>query len=310
MSDDVEGELIDAVAGYTHDPHGYVQFAYDWGHGELEGAKGPRVWQADVLRDIGKHLKNPTTRHEPLLISVASGHGPGKSALVGMIVDWSMSTFEKTRVIVTANTDTQLRTKTAPEVAKWFRRSITAAWWSITATKIAAITNETHWKCDFIPWSEHNTEAFAGLHNEGKRLILIFDEASAISDKVWEVAEGALTDLNTEIIWLAFGNPTRVTGRFRECFRKFKHRWIHRQIDSRTVEGVNLIQIKKWQDDYGQDSDFFKVRVRGQFPASGIRQFISTQLADAAAARGHGAVPGRCRRPRVARTQRVDVRWK
>jgi hypothetical protein len=38
---------------------------------------------------------------------------------------------------------------------------------------------------------------------------LISDEASAISDKIWEVSEGALTDEETEIIWLAFGNPTR-----------------------------------------------------------------------------------------------------
>jgi hypothetical protein len=68
---------------------------------------------------------------------------------------------------------------------------------------------------------EHNTEAFAGLHNKGKRIILIFDEASAIADKVWEVAEGAMTDEDTEIIWLAFGNPTQNTGRFRECFGKY-----------------------------------------------------------------------------------------
>ena len=44
----------------------------------------------------------------------------------------------------------------------------------------------------------------------------IFDEASAISDKIWEILEGALTDDGTEIIWLAFGNPTRNSGRFRE----------------------------------------------------------------------------------------------
>jgi hypothetical protein len=69
-------------------------------------------------------------------------------------------------------------------------------------------------RADAIPWSEENTEAFAGLHNKGRR----FDEASAISDKIWEVSEGALTDEDTEIVWLAFGNPTRNPGRFRDCF--------------------------------------------------------------------------------------------
>ena len=84
-------------------------------------------------------------------------------------------------------------------------------WFDVRATSIRSQVpgHETSWRADFITWSEQNTEAFAGLHNKGKRILLIFDEASAIADPVWEVAEGALTDQNTEIIWLAFGNPTR-----------------------------------------------------------------------------------------------------
>ena len=58
-----------------------------------------------------------------------------------------------------------------------------------------------------------------------------------IADKIWEVSEGALTDEDTEIIWLAFGNPTRNTGRFRECFGRFRHRWDHGHIDSRDGRG-------------------------------------------------------------------------
>jgi hypothetical protein len=73
-----------------------------------------------------------------------------------------------------------------------------------------------------MTWTEHNTEAFAGLHNKGKRIVVIYDEASKIADKVWEVTEGALTDDQTEIIWLAYGNPTQNTGRFRECFGKHR----------------------------------------------------------------------------------------
>jgi hypothetical protein len=79
-----------------------------------------------------------------------------------------------------------------------------------------------------------------------------------------------------------FGNGTRPTGRFRECFRKFKHRWDHEQIDSRTVEGVNRAQLDKWVADYGEDSDFVKVRVRGMFPSIAAGQFISEADVDAA----------------------------
>lgn len=285
---DASDELIELAASCTHDPLKWARLAYDWGVGDLAAVDGPRQWQAEVMGDIASHLRNPETRFMPLMLSVASGHGIGKSACIGMIINWAMSTCEDCKVIVTANTDTQLRTKTSPEIGKWARLSITSQWFNPQSASVASLDPEHSktWRCDMVPWSEHNTEAFAGLHNQGKRIVLIFDEASAIADKVWEVAEGALTDENTEIIWLAFGNPTRNTGRFRECFRRYKHRWHGRQIDSRTVEGTNKAQIQKWIDDYGEDSDFVKVRVRGLFPSMSSRQFIGEEDVSAAYGRG------------------------
>lgn len=279
-----EEELIDDIASFTHDPFGHAMYAYEWGKGELAGVDGPRQWQADVMNDIRDHLSNPETRFMPLQIAVASGHGIGKSALISMLSKWAMDTCEDCKIVVTANTDTQLRTKTWPEISKWFRLAINKLWFNVTATSIVTVDpgHTKSWRADAVPWSENNTEAFAGLHNKGKRILLIFDEASNISDKVWEVAEGALTDEETEIIWIAFGNPTRNTGRFKQCFTKFKHRWVRRQIDSRTVDGTNKAQIQKWIDDHGEDSDFVKIRVRGMFPSSSSKQFISTDIVDAA----------------------------
>ena len=282
----MDDAVVEAAALCCYDPLAWSRFAFDWGHGELTGYRGARQWQTEAFADIAAHLKNPETRHMPMMLARASGHGIGKSAFIGMLVNWALSTCDDCKVVLTSNTDTQLRTKTAPEVGKWQRLSITREWFDVSATSIA-VRDKSHaktWRADFVPWSEHNTEAFAGLHNKGKRILLVFDEASAIADRVWEVAEGALTDEDTEIIWVAFGNPTRNTGRFRECFRRYKHRWNHAQIDSRTVEGTNKAQIAKWAEDYGEESDFFKVRVRGMFPSMSARQFISE--ADVAAAYG------------------------
>lgn len=276
--------LAEDIADMTHDPLGFVKYAYPWEENELSDSAGARPWQAEILKYIGQHLSNPSTRYTPCRIAVASGHGIGKSALVAMIVDWGMSTCEDTKVVITANTGTQLATKTVPETHKWFRLAINSHWWMPKATSIT-VRDEEHaklWRTDFIPWSENNTEAFAGLHNKGKRIILIFDEASAIADNVWEVAEGALTDEDTEIIHLAFGNPTQNTGRFRECFGRFKHRWKTFQVDSRSVEGTNKAQIEKWIEDYGEDSDFVRVRVRGEFPRAGSSQFIASDVVAAA----------------------------
>ena len=59
----------------------------------------------------------------------------------------------------------------------------------LTATAIFSNEpeHERTWRIDMVPWSEKNTEAFSGLHNKGKRVVLIFDEASAIPDVIWDV---------------------------------------------------------------------------------------------------------------------------
>jgi hypothetical protein len=283
---EVQEQLINEVAQYTLDPAGYVQFAFPWQEpGPLEEEEGPRDWaMREVFDPLTEHLQNPETRYMPMQIAISSGHGIGKSATIGKLINWAMSTCEDCKIVVTANTATQMKTKTWPEISKWFKLAITADWFKLNITSIhsADPKHETSWRADAVAWSINNTEAFAGLHNKGKRIVVIFDEASSIDDKVWEVTEGALTDENTEIIWIAFGNPTLNTGRFRECFRKYKHRWRHAQIDSRTVKGTNKKQIAKWEQDHGVDSDFFKIRVRGMFPAISAKQFISETDVDAA----------------------------
>jgi hypothetical protein len=151
-------------------------------------------------------------------------------------------------------------------------------WFTCAATSLHAKGDaEKTWRVDAIPWSEHNTEAFAGLHNKGSRILLVFDEASAIADNIWEVAQGALSDENTEIMWFCFGNPTRNSGRFHDCFGLFKSRWISRQIDSRTVEGTNKIEARKLIEDYGEDHDIVRVRIKGMFPRTASMQFISSE---------------------------------
>ncbi len=279
-----EQDIAADLLTMRHDPLRHVRYAYPWGKGELATSTGPRKWQAEVLGEIRDHLSNPATRFQPLLIACSSGHGIGKSALIAQIVKWALDTATDCKCTVTANTESQLRTKTWPEMAKWCRLAITRALFNVTATAVVSPhpDHALNWRADAVPWSEHNTEAFQGLHNEGKRIVLVFDEGSAIPDKIWEAAEGALTDEQTEIIWIVFGNPTRNTGRFRECFRRFKHRWKARNIDSRQVEGTNKAQLDKWVQDYGEDSDFVKVRVRGIFPSMSVRQFIGETDVDGA----------------------------
>jgi hypothetical protein len=283
-------QLTEWLAEVRNDPYAFVLGAYDWGKGELAQYDGPDVWQAEVLCSIRDGVKRVDEAiaealsqgkeyvAEPIREATTSGHGIGKSALVAWIIDWAMSTEVDCRGRVTANTETQLKVTTWAELAKWHRLSITADLFKMTATSRFSIDpkHEKTWRVDMVPWSAKNSAAFAGLHNHGKRILLIFDEASEIDDVIWEVAEGALTDANTQIIWCVFGNPTKNTGRFRECFEggKFAHRWKTRAIDSRTVKISNKTLLQGWVDDYGEDHDFVRVRVKGQFPRVDAVSFI------------------------------------
>lgn len=276
-----KAELAKYLSEYTHDPVGFVRACFSWGQGELAKYSGPDEWQLKVLTDIKEGLKDI---NEVIREAVASGNGIGKSALVSWLILWAISTHEDTRGVVTANTDTQLRAKTWSELAKWYRLFIGKDLFSFTATSIfsAQKGHDKTWRIDAIPWSKDNPEAFAGLHNQGKRILVIFDEASAIFDEIWRVTEGAVTDANTEIIWCCFGNPTRNSGKFYDCFNSQSHVWNCMQVDSRTVAISNKRTIAQWEDEYGVDSDFFKVHVRGIFPSAGNNQLISRELVEEA----------------------------
>lgn len=278
--------IAQRMGEFRHSPLNHALFSYPWETEQLP-ASGPRTWQAETFQQIEEHLSSDRTRFDPLRIGVASGHGIGKSAGISMITKWGLDTCVDTRIVITANTEAQLLTKTSPEIAKWARLAITRDWFRPNATSLTSQfpNRAKSWRADLVTWSENNTEAFAGLHNQGKRIILIFDEASGIISKVWEVALGALTDEGTEIIWLAFGNPTQNTGAFRECFGKHRNLWKTRNIDSRTVEGTNKKYLDELIDTYGIDSDVVKVRVLGQFPSASSMQFISQDDVDRAAAR-------------------------
>lgn len=287
---DAEELLHEDVGSFFADPLGWVMYAFPWGEKgtALEHYDGPDEWQRDALIEWGDAIKaNNFDGHNPVdayLYAVASGHGIGKSAFSSWIILFIMSTRPFSRGVVTANTSDQLRTKTWGELAKWKELCICGHWFAYNNGKgnmnIYHPAHKDTWRVDAQVCREENSESFAGLHAANSSPWYLFDEASAVPDKIWEVSEGGLTD--GEPFHFVFGNPTRNAGRFRECWRKFKHRWKTKQVDSRTARMTNKKKIEEWKKDYGEDSDFFKVRVKGVFPSAGSMQFIGQDIVDEA----------------------------
>jgi hypothetical protein len=290
--------LAEECAQFYDDPLGWVMWAFDWNHAELEGFDGPDVWQVQGMDDIAFGVRDNAfdgvTPCDPLRMAIASGHGIGKSAFSSWIILWIMSTRPYAKGIVTANTGDQLRTKTWGELGKWKSRCIVGHWFEYNNGKGSMnMYHKSHpetWRVDAQTCREENSEAFAGLHAANSTPFYLFDEASAVPDKIWEVAEGGLTD--GEPMFFVFGNPTRNVGKFNECFTRQKHRWITRQIDSRTAKMTNKKLINQWLNDWGEDSDFFRVRVLGRFPKAGDTQFMPSDVVNDAMKREPGRYMG------------------
>jgi hypothetical protein len=294
----INDRLAEEIAGFYADPLGFVLFAYPWGQAgtPLENYDGPDEWQRECLEDIGRQVRARAFdgQHavDPIRVVVSSGHGIGKSTIQAWLVDWIMSTRPRCRGTITANTATQLDTKTWAAIQHWTRLCITAAWFECNTQRLYYKGARDNWFCAPQSCKEENSEAFAGQHAADSTSFYIVDEASNVPDKIFEVAEGGLTD--GEPMIFVFGNCTRSHGAFyRAAFGADRKRWHVYVIDSRRSKFTNKRQIDEWLEwcSGNEDADFFRVRVRGLPPAASDLQFIDSETVGEAQRREAIALP-------------------
>jgi len=290
-----ETALAEWARDCADDPLRFVLEAYPWGEpGPLKDHAGPDTWQMAFLDQLGQDVRargfDGVTPVAPIRCATSSGHGIGKSVMVAWLVDWIMSTRPHCQGTVTANTFTQLETKTWASIQRWTKLCLTGHWFAVVSNRMYHHDYRESWFCAPQSCREENSEAFAGQHAADSTSFYIFDEDSAVPDKIHEVAEGGLTD--GEPMQFLFGNPTRTSGAFhRAAFGSSRNRYRVTIVDSRESRFTNKAQIAEWVQDYGEDSDFVRVRVRGLPPAGGDLQFIDAGLVNAAQAREAQAFP-------------------
>lgn len=310
-----EAALAELIGSCFADPLKHVMVSYPWRteraiqmvplkpkwRERFDSEFGPDEWACEFLDDLGSEIRirgfDGTHAVEPIRFSTASGHGIGKSGLAAWLIRFILDTRPYSKGTVTANTDVQLRTKTWAELGKWHNMALTRHWWEYSASKgnmsyrsllmgrdpesgeLKPMRDECF--CQAQTSREENSESFAGQHAPFGTSFYLFDEASGIPDKIYEVREGGLSDGHPMVF--DFGNPTRNSGKFFEqTVGKMSHRYKTRSIDARTVHITNKNLHKQWIEDYGIDSDFAKVRILGQFPSAGSTQFMPRDLVDAA----------------------------
>ena len=291
-------DLAELCASYYDDPLGFVIFMFPWNtdasiqnvplpkeyNDRFPGVKhGPDKWACEYLDRLGQEIKarkfDGTRGVSPLQMSTSSGHGIGKSALVAWLILFIMCTRPYCRITVTATTETQLRARTWAELGKWFRRSVIRDVFVYNTGRGAMNfyhpDQKTEWFAQGITCKEENSVAFSGQHAANSSSVYIFDEASGVPDEIWRVRGGGLTD--GEPMTFDFGNPTKNSGYFYDNMEgQFKANYIKFVIDSRDVHLPTKSYLESMIKDYGIDSDYIKVRIRGMFPSIGSFQFMPT----------------------------------
>ena len=300
----LEQDLITEVLTFKYSPEQFALYAFPWGKAgtPLAQIDGPRTWQRDEFRRIEDHLALDIEKARiglpcsPLYLSISSGRGIGKSAWLSMLDMWVASCWIGSTTIVTANTETQLRSRTMAELGKWHTMAINRHWfdkssmalrpmpWFAELVETQLKMDTQYYYVDAQSWSAENPDAFAGAHSQIGMMVQ-FDEASGIPDPIWQVTEGFFTDMAPLRLWLTISNPRRNTGRFFETFHKDRAFWDTRYVDSRTVEGVDIGVYQRIADKYGEDHDVTRVEVKGQFPRTGSNQFIGREVVSYAALR-------------------------
>lgn len=211
-------------------------------------------------------------------ISIRSGHGTGKDAWLAWVYLWLLTCFPFPKGLVTGPTGHQLDDILWPEIRKWLRvsRAELSNYVGIHADRVFNIEAKDEWfvakRTAVVKGSEEEQgETLAGMHSD--YMVLAVDEASGVPRGVFKPFEGAQTGMFN--IGILIGNPTRSTGYFHDTHKVDKHRWItfrwsceDSNIDEITGNNAMALYVERTRQKYGSDSNFFRIRVSGEFPSS------------------------------------------
>jgi hypothetical protein len=238
---------------------------------EVLGAE-PDEWQWEASKVLVERRK----------LSVRSGHGVGKSTFMAWCILWFACCFFPCKIPATAPTGHQLDDVLWAELAKWHR---------IMGERMPSLASEFEWAAGSFKMKSHPSESFAvartsrpekpealqGFHSEN--ILFLIDEASGVSDNVFEVAEGALS---TEGAWVVMAaNPTRQSGYFFDSHHKMRAEWGCLHVNGEKCKRVSKAYVQSMAKKYGIESSIYKVRVRGDF-ATAPDGVIALELCEAA----------------------------
>ncbi len=201
-------------------------------------------------------------------VSVRSGHGPGKTTGLSILILWFVSMYTHCRVPCTAPSGHQLFDNLWPEIHKW-RDRMHLLWKRdlvVTADKVFVKEAEKTQFAVARTARKETPDALQGFHAD--HLMFVVDESSGVDDKIFEVAEGSLSTAGARVVMT--GNPTRTDGFFYRSHHQDRKNWttLHFSCLDSPNPPVDPNYAVTMREKYGEDSNIYRVRVLGEFPKS------------------------------------------
>lgn len=231
------------------------------------------AWQQEYLRALSSEDR----------ISIRSGHGVGKSAVLAWTILWYLITHYPCKIACTAPSEHQLADILWAEVNKWKQRLPTPLDTLLEINSDMIYIKGLKWISFAVARvaRKEKPEAFQGFHAE--HMMFIGDEASGIEDIIFETAMGAMTTGRTKVVLT--GNPTKTFGFFYNTFGRARDKYycIHASTldinrpGSAAEEYASLIRSM-----YGEESNIYRIRVLGEFPIAGDRNVFPLHLLEMA----------------------------
>jgi hypothetical protein len=237
--------MKDIIIGYQSDAFRFVT--------QIIGAK-PTEQQKQILDAISK---------SGAFVTVGSGMGTENSTVIAWLVLWFLSVFDDCAVAVTAPTERMLADIIWNEVRKWHYGMVPVFKDKIVVGDKKAYIKEDEHNCRAR--ASTSCEAFQGWFAEN--ILFLADQANAIPDMMFEVAEGSMSQSNCRM--LICGSATLETQKRKSFFYRSqtskKKCWSH-WTRIRLPRVVDKRFINEFFKRYNSDSDIYKVRILGQFP--------------------------------------------
>ena len=216
--------------------------------------------QAQIFKAVEKGLREEA----PMRISIAAGHGVGKTSALAMLTHWFLFTRRDAQIGCTSPSSAQIFDILWKEIEVWHRKLAKPLQqffiWQSSYYRMAE--SPQTWFARARTGRKESPEAFAGLH--GKHVGLFADEASSVPDEIFRVAEGSLTDKDTLTILIS--NPTRLEGFFYDTHHDDKANWQTLEFSSMDSPLVDMSFVDRIKAKFGEDSDEYRFMVLGKFP--------------------------------------------